>query len=392
MSQILPFDTIFYNQDDRRTVETRVSLPAVLSNLLVLVDYVAIGSAVPTPWAWDVWERFTAEERNLRARLSPLLIHGLALQERWLRTIPAGHAADREWDALREIMVHLPDADVRQLVAEGWISSTHYYLTHLVRTAEMDRLLPENAGEITAAELADNPELLNRLNEFTFRSWGVDVADIPGYMAFAADIDQVRRGIVTLLDAVWRYGAEQQWNSGQSRLQTWTESADVDRPGGDPLSVVRELTGRTPSDAMQPVLAAANRMAFLPVLQLGSNQRALTIDSTTYVMFEPLTGVSSRGARATDPMTLADAVALVRALSDPAAFSLVQALADSQERYALEIAEQSGIHQSTVSRQLAALERHGIVRVRREGKAKYYQLQRDQVRAALNRIDEVLDT
>lgn len=121
---VVPFQSIFFGE---RSVEVsaRLSLPAVASNLLLLVDYVSTGSTTPTPWPWDAWSRFDADERKMRALLSPLLIHGIILQEHWL-ALPAAHPAHHEWDALRATIAETPDDGIRSLLAAGWVSGTQY--------------------------------------------------------------------------------------------------------------------------------------------------------------------------------------------------------------------------------------------------------------------------
>lgn len=54
------------------------------------------------------------------------------------------------------------------------------------------------------------------------------------------------------------------------------------------------------------------------------------------------------------------------------------------------LADETDIHQSTVSRHLSALERYGVVSVRKDGKSKHYQLQRDRVDLALKTVRNAL--
>lgn len=392
MPAVVPFQSVFLGHTSV-DVSAQVSLPAVVSNLLLLVDYVSTGATTPTPWPWDVWSRFDDDERHMRALLSPLLIHGLILQEHWL-ALPADHPAHHDWNALRATITEMSDDGIRALLAAGWVSGAQYYLHEMPRTDDLDRFLPENADELTDKSLHEDPDLLDCLHEFSFASWGMPEAERPAAIAFAQNPARVRAGILLLLDALWRHGAEDAWEDGASRLHPWTAQANARIAGqtwADASAAVRDLSGRTPPDAMQPMIAGASRIVMLPCLELGTTQRVAVQGETAFVMFEPAVGAVSEPAMAHDPMKLADAVALLRAVTDPAAFSLLQSLGTDDERYALEIAEESGIHQSTVSRHLSGLERLGAVSVRREGNAKFYSLRRDRIAQATAVMQSALE-
>lgn len=394
MSRPVPYSSLFEDDVPPLRIETHLSLPAVLSTMVLLVDYVATNSTVPTLWPWDVWERFTPEEGTARARISPLLVHGLILQEHWLRTISARDAAQDNWPMLRLTIADLSDHDIRRLLAEGWLSGARFYLTEMVRSEEVDRYLPESADQLTVDDLLKDPDLLDSLHAFTYVSWGVRENQLNDYVSFARNPAEVRRALLQLLDAVWRHGGKGLWQRERSRLQAWTECARdriaVER-WSDGVAAVRELTGRTPPKRLQPQIRAARRLVLHPCLQLGSTQTIDAADGTVHLMFEPPARSGVDAGMATDSMRLADAVSLVRAMSDPAAFSLLQTINDQGELYALEVAEKSGIHQSTVSRHLNMLERNAIVSVRREGKAKYYRLRQDRIDLAMRVIREALD-
>lgn len=393
MQTVIPYSSIFHQQSEPLRVDAHISLPAVVSNMLLMVDYVATNSTVPTTWPWQVWEQFTPEQREARARISPILVHGLILQGHWLRTIAPQDPASTEWDALRQHVADVSDHEMRELLAKGWVSGLQFYLTEMVRNERVDAHLPENPSDLTVERLVADPDLLDSLHAFTYASWGVPDSDLPAYVAFASDPARVRDGVLLLLDAVWTHGGRARWEEGLPGLQRWVDATRAPIEAGswdDAVIAARELSGRTPPERLQPDVRSASALTLLPCLELGSNQTVVTAGDTCYLMFQPPAGGALPAAIATDGMRLAEAVSLMRALSDAAAFSLVQVLAHQEELYALELAEEAGIHQSTVSRQLAVLERNGIVTVRREGKAKYYRLRPERIDTAMRVIRESL--
>lgn len=393
MSHIYPYQSLFHDDDCRANVSARVFLPAVVSNLVLLVDYVSTGSTVPTPWAWSAWDRFSDEEREARAKISPILIHGLMLQEHWIRTIPIDGDAARDWSALRQIVGEYSNNEIRHLIASGCVSGTQFYLNEMAGTDELDQLLPQNLGSITVNELLADQQLFDSALEFAYASWGVPVGKCKAYTDFARDVDRVRAAILTLLDAVWVHGGKVLWEKGRTRLQNWQQEAEqrsAHEVWSNGIDAATALTGRTPPVTLREQLESAGHLVLLPSLAMGTSQRLFVDDQTAYLMFEPAAPSRAKATDATDPMHLADAVALLRAISDPAAFSLLQVLGERDELYALELAEETEIHQSTVSRHLAALERYGVVTVRKVGKSKHYQLQRDRIEVALCTVQDAI--
>ena len=79
-------------------------------------------------------------------------------------------------------------------------------------------------------------------------------------------------------------------------------------------------------------------------------------------------------------------IKVTKALSDPTRFTILQAIATSEERCCGDLAEQFPITQATCSQHLKILSEAGLVSMRREGQFNYYRL----VQARLDQYQEAL--
>jgi DNA-binding transcriptional ArsR family regulator len=70
----------------------------------------------------------------------------------------------------------------------------------------------------------------------------------------------------------------------------------------------------------------------------------------------------------------------MRVLGDTTSLRILMILAEHGELFALQVAEHLQVHQSTISRHLAQLERTGLVSVRPEGGMKFYRTNRSRIK------------
>ncbi|MCO5225488.1 MAG: helix-turn-helix domain-containing protein [Thermomicrobiales bacterium] len=371
------------------TVRVEESLYTEVSNHLIMVDYAAVGASPPTPWGWEVWSRFEPNEQALLKDLHCVLIHGLALQEYWL-----GHAGPvANWDELLDAVAAIPDNDLRRLVAESMLSGIQYYHQEMTPQPRIDVLLPNDADSLTADYLLRDAILLKKMAAANHLSWGVSNDRLDDVLAMVLNPENLRSGIYRLLAALRTHGSEEACLTTQRQRRTWIQHARGrirNQQWMNASSAIEALTGRKPpvAEVNRVNLDEARELTLIPCSHLGSSQRVATIDSNHIVMFEP--SASLKTGTATDQPILAEAVNLLRVITDGPAFSLVQSLANGEEKYALQLADDAQIHQSTVSRHLAMLERAGAVEVRPEGKAKYYRLNSHRIQKALTVVSQAM--
>ncbi|MCO5218805.1 MAG: helix-turn-helix domain-containing protein [Thermomicrobiales bacterium] len=384
----IPFINAF-QETSSLSVRAEVSLHAEVSNHLIMVDYAAVDAPSPTPWAWDVWSRFTEQERSLLKDLHCVLIHGLMLQEYWFkRAVPVS-----TWDELLLSVEVIGDTDLERLVAESMVSGIQYYRQEMTPQSRIDDLLPDTPDDLTANGLLADPDLFYSVAAANHLSWGVPEDHLNEVLEMVLHPGALRQAVYRLLEALRKHGSEEACLNTDSKHSSWLQNAVTmmrSMAWHDASSAIEDLTGRRPPtvEAQRVNLETARDLVLIPCSHLGSSQRITTIGSHHIVMFEP--SLSIKAGLATDQPTLSEAVSLLRAITESPAFSLVQSLASGDEKYALQLADDAQVHQSTVSRHLAMLERAGAVEVRPEGKAKYYRLNSSRIRKALTIVGQAL--
>lgn len=403
----------------------RLSLPAALSTALVMVDYALHGSATPTDWPRAVAERIpthVAEEWRL---LRPIVAHGTVWRDYVLLQLPPEHPAHADWHALRAWVAERSDDDVRALVVEGVLSGLRFYRDHMQPLPVVEEYLAAAGGRAPRREQLAADDALRAGVAALAASWSAPVEAI---VSLAADAARLRRALLAMLDAVWEYGFGREWEENWPRLRRAVGAAarrieeTAGRRGdgagsGVPMSpglaeLMLAVTGRQLSSQVLDRLGRAGHIVFFPCLALD---QYVSVEETAYgwpeeerprewrIFFEPLPEAAGRSPRPAPAGVVgepdvgvqldsgagygawrldeATAARSLEALGDRMRLALVRCLHESGEMFTGELAERLGVHPSTASRQLAQLEAAGLVRVRREGKLKFYTLDVEKLRA-----------
>lgn len=126
-----------------------------------------------------------------------------------------------------------------------------------------------------------------------------------------------------------------------------------------------------------------------------------SVADTHYLLYEPpgpgdgapaREGAAEAGQspRAREVMDLEVLGQAVVALGDPTGLAILRLLAERGELSAQQVVEALGVHQSTVSRHVAQLERAGLVQARRDGGTKRYTIERRRVRELCQSLIEAI--
>lgn len=376
-------------------VGVQISLPVCLATGMVLVDYAASGSNTPTGWGLRVWEAMSDDERDALRALRPALVHGLILTEFALQHLSPDDQAHHDWVTLRTCLAALSPGTGRELIAAGVASGIDYYRRNMSSDPEADDLLTDVPASIATDSLVSDDCLFTIALLADLATWGIAVDDRPALAARLTDPDRFRDDLLLAISAIWTHGMAQTWAAREADFAQFAREANAriaSERFDDPVTALTSLTGLRPPPSLEPEIAAARNLVLVPCPELGTTMRTVVSENTTWELFEPIRRGAGVVRAAQDPAALASAVSRLHAITDPAAFTLVAELAVRGESFAQELVDALGMHQSTVSRHLTALEKGGIVTVRRDGKAKYYRLHDAHVRESLATISRALGT
>lgn len=378
---------------------TLVSLPANLTTAMVLVDYALHQHATPTPWSYQFARGLTEEEVTRFRRLQALLAHGTNLRDFLLMRLDPAHAAHSEWEALRRWLEELPPSDMTELAIRGVLSGLEFYRTQMQPDATVESLLNQLGTREPDASLLMAPEHRTVGLQALLASWGEK--DPWPAIRLAEDPVALKEALLESLTSIWRSGFEATWEAGKKRLEQAASSVSrSDSPQTTEAAVV-QVTGLQPPAATLSDLRGAKQIWFFPCLHLGQHlsvsrgdygwRPSRPGDDIFHIFYEPPSGaVSAEPVPTAEAMDLAALGPTLEALGDGTRLAILKLLHGQSEMFALQIAESLKVHPSTVSRQLALLEQMKLVRFRREGNVKYYDLDRERVRSVCRLLEQYL--
>jgi hypothetical protein len=145
-----------------------------------------------------------------------------------------------------------------------------------------------------------------------------------------------------------------------------------------------KVTGRLAPEQVAQVLPTVKRVTFVPSCYVGPYVAYTHFDSQLILYYNCRSApVEAAGAGRADTTTLYPPL---KALADETRLEILNLLRD-RELYAQEIVEHLGISQPAVSRHLTLMAAAGVLRIRRDGNAKYYAIDRE----TLNRLVRSLE-
>jgi DNA-binding transcriptional ArsR family regulator len=311
-----------------------------------------------------------------------VLGHGAVLRQFVLERVPAGEPPHTTWEALRDWIEGLSDDTLRALVDLGIRSNLEAYRHHSEPTPEVERWLdvfetdapPESSAEDQMRHLAAARAVL--------ASWGV--ARTEAALALIGDPERLRQALIRFLDDLWEAGFGEEWEARRRALETAAEAAQtsIERAGGRTVEgMLIGVTGLQPEGEILAAVRRASHIVLVPTVNLSHYLSLVESGERCYLLYEP----PATGARRPAPpegqvLDLAWLGPAVEALGDVTRLTILLALAQREEMFAQEIALETGVHQSTVSRHLTQLQRAGLVSVRREGSMKFYRVDRRSIR------------
>jgi len=199
----------------------------------------------------------------------------------------------------------------------------------------------------------------------------LDDRDAPAAMAWYDRPGELRTRMVRLIE---RFYDEHYAKELPNRLPALERSAALHRAErlSDPLTLARKLTGRSESCLEGVCSGAYERFVFSPSVDMGpyvSCAIVSGIHGLQYPLEEEFSGAGING----EETRLAR---VYKALGDEQRLRILRLLR-GRERYAQEIVEATGLHQSVVSRHLSFMKAVGLVTVRRQNNMKFFAVDPD---------------
>lgn len=324
------------------------SLVAAVPTAMVLVDY-ALGGKTVTPTA-DI-QMFVKQLPEGLARVShPLraaLAHGTSLREVLLAQVPTDHLGHGDWAALRDWLHALGDDEMAGLIEYGIQANFAY--------GDPAAVMP-SPSQVLARRM--DPAELRRLAAVVLADWGVpDPAGGAAELAERPDVVQAR--LIELLDVIWEGWLAEAWARLRDRS---TPTAAV--PPSAAMSGSQWLawiTGLRPDPRYAEAADHATRLVVMACPGLGQALTMFDVDEATVVLHSPTTGTSAGSAATVSLTDLGSLGTVLQALGDPTRLSIVLQLIASGPSTMTALTEVTGVHQTTVSRQVAALRKSRLV-------------------------------
>lgn len=359
------------------------SLAVTMPMAMLLVDYALAFKAMPTPELATIAEHLPPDVVDASWPVRAAMAHGAVLRPLLIHHLPPGHPGHVNWPALRSWIAEWSDGFVHGLIDYGVDSVMHY---------EAPPRDPEpstaDVGELTAPSATtrrDGAEVL--------RVWGVP--DPQRRAEELLDPHGFRSSLLALLDGIWELWLGRVWPAELPRLQAVVANTPPPPRGCGPLQWIGLVTGLRPDDNYTRAAEAATELIVVPSPGLGRSL-SLFADRATWFVYTPKPG--SRPTPGNRPVAedrpgisigrLAGLAPSMTALGDRTRLAIVLHLLDHGPLSMQQIADALDVHQSTISRQVSALRRAGIVSVRDDRRV---EVDREAIRRPCQTLLEALD-
>lgn len=360
------------------------TLAATMPTAMVLVDYALAWKAMPTPELQALAEHLPADLVEESWPVRAALAHGTVLRSVLMHHLPAGHRGQLEWPELRRWLAAWPDEFVLGLIDFGLDSNMHY--------DKPPRDPVPTAADITP--LSEPSVAMRRDAAEVLRGWNIPHAqERAGELL---DARAFRSTLLDLLDAIWRGWLERAWHDSLDVLRTTVAATPAPPPGCGGAQWVSLVTGLRPDDQYAAAAEAATDLVVMPSPGLGRSLSLFT-DQTTWVLFTPhreapaarlASSAEATGRTGISVGRLAALAPAMHALGDRTRLAIALHLLANGPLTMQQLADALEVHQSTISRQVTALRRAGMLTQLDDRRVA---VQRDAIRQACQTLLTALD-
>lgn len=333
------------------------TLAATMPTAMLLVDYaLALGTgtaqAMPTPELQTLAERLPADLVEESWPVRAAMAHGSVLRSVLLHQLPPEHPGHTDWPKLRRWLAAWTDDFVRGVIDWGIDSVMHYEQ-------------PPRDPEPTAARITplSKPSRAMRRDAAQVLQWW-NVPDPKERAAELLDPAAFRSALLDLLDAIWDGWLEHAWNDSLDAMRAAVAATPAPPPGCSGTQWISMATGLRPDEQYAAAAESATDLVVMPSPGLGRSL-SLFADQSTWVLFTP-----HRETAEPQPETertgisvgrLAALAPAMHALGDRTRLAITLHLLENGPLTAQQLADALEVHQSTISRQVTALRRAGVL-------------------------------
>lgn len=338
------------------------SLAATVPTAMVLVDYALTGKAMPTPELHALAKRLPPDVVEESWPVRAALAHGTVLRAVLLHHLPPTHPAHSDWTELRRWLASWPDEFVLGVIDFG--------VDSVMRYGQPTSDPEPSAADITP--LGEPSEATRRDAAEVLRAWSVPHPEERA--GELLDPRAFRSALLALLDVVWDGWLHDAWCESLDGMRKAVANTPTPPPGCGAAQWISIVTGLRPDDQYAAAAEAASELVVMPSPGLGRSL-SLFVDRTTWVLFTPHQQ-PHQAYEATTPVRgertgisvgrLAALAPAMHALGDRTRLAITLHLVENGPLTMQQLADALQVHPSTVSRQVTALRRAGMVTVRND--------------------------
>ena len=324
----------------------RPSLAAAVPTTMLFVDYALAGLTTPTYEHHTLAAELPREVVDASWPIRAALAHGSYLRGVTLAQLPADHPGHREWPALRGWYEALDDDRILGLVQSGVRSV-------LALGNDEPEPMPPHEVSGMVGTLGD----LTREGAQVLEIWGV--TDPAKRVAELLDPALVRSTLLGLLDEIWSRWLGPTWTDQLAALDASYAAAPTPPPGADGGQWIKLVSGLVPTSEYAAAADQARRVVLMPCPGMERSLSQFPIGEDLYVLYSPQTAAPTSGRRQATVQAKLDPV--MQALGDQTRLAIVLRLLDGGPLTMQELTDALQVHQTTISRQVAALRKARLV-------------------------------
>jgi DNA-binding transcriptional ArsR family regulator len=359
--------------DAAEVPELRVAPPnlvVAVTTGMVLVDYALGESATPTADPHVVAQALPPDLVAASHPVRAALAHGTSLREFLLARLPGDHPGHTDWPPLREWLAALKKSQVHELLAYGVASVLAYQK-------------PPGTTP-TAERVGASAEAMCRHALPVLEAWRVPEPE--RRVGELLDAGRIRATLLALLDAVWEEWLGQVWAEQLPALRAAADAAPAPPAGAGGAQWVTLVTGLRPDPSYAEAADSAASVTVMPCPGLGRSLSLFTMDQDAWVLYSPQAAAAERAGIAVQ--RLGELAPSLHALGDRTRLAIVLHLLEHDRSTMPQLTHALDVHQSTISRQMAALRGAGLVELDQQRR---FVANREALRRTCRTLLEALD-